>query len=114
MAVLRPLTDALAGEPKNLVWTDQMSAAFHGAKDRLAQAVLLSHSLPNAQLLLRTDASERAIASTIHHLVGGREQPLAHFSRRTTAAESRYSAYDLELLAIYSSILHFRHMLEGR
>ena len=47
-------------------------------------------------------------------MVGNQEQPLAFFSRRTTAAESKYSNYDLELLAIYASIRHFRHILEGR
>ena len=31
-----------------------------------------------------------------------------------SAVESRYSAYDLELLAVYSTILKFRHVLEGR
>ena len=30
------------------------------------------------------------------------------------SAQSRYSAYDLELLAIYATIVKFRHMLEGR
>ena len=113
-AVLRPLTDALAVRPKKLVWTDRMVVAFREAKDRLAQATFLSHPLPNAQLLLRTDASEQAIAGAVHQLVEGYEQPLAHFIRRTPAAESRYSAYDLELLAIYSSVLYFRHVLEGR
>ena len=113
-SVLRPLTDALAGKPKQLVWTEPMAAAFKEAKNRLAQAAFLNHPLPNAQLLLRTDASENAIAGAVHQLVRGAEQPLAYFSRKTTAAESRYSAYDLELLAVYSSILHFRHVLEGR
>ena len=112
--VLRPLTDALAGAPKRLFWTPQMESAFKEAKNRLAQATLLTHPVPSAQLRLRTDASERAIAGAIHQLVEGHEQPLAFFSRRTTAAESRYSAYDLELLAVYTSILHFRHVLEGR
>ena len=80
-AVLRPLTDALAGRPKKLEWTDKMAAAFQAAKNRLAQAALLNHPLPNAQLLLRTDASERAIAGAVHQSVGGMEQPLAYFSR---------------------------------
>ena len=47
-------------------------------------------------------------------MIDGHPQPLAFFSRRTTNAESRYSPYDLELLGLYSSILHFRHLLEGR
>ena len=50
----------------------------------------------------------------IHQVINSHLQPLGFFSRRTSPAESRYSAYDLELLAIYSTILKFRHILEGR
>ena len=60
------------------------------------------------------DASAKAIAGAVHQVVYGRHQPLGFFSRRTTPAESRYSAYDLELLAVYSTVLKFRHVLEGR
>ena len=44
----------------------------------------------------------------------GHPCPLAFFSRCTSAAEHKYSPYDLDLLGLYSSILHFRHLLEGR
>ena len=50
----------------------------------------------------------------MHQVIKGQLQPLGFFSRRTTPAESRYSAYDLELQAIYSTIVKFRHILEGR
>jgi transposase InsO family protein len=39
---------------------------------------------------------------------------LGFFSQKLSPAETRYSTFDRELLAIYSSILHFRHLLEGR
>ena len=94
-SVLRPLTDALVGAPKRLSWTTPMTSAFQEAKNRLARATMLNHLLLNVQLCLRTDASERAIVGAIHQVVGGREQPLAFYSRWTTAAEARYSAYDL-------------------
>ena len=113
-AVLRPLTDALAGTPKELIWTAPMTSLFEEAKRRLAHATMLVHPRPDVELRLHTDASEKAVAGAVHQVVDGHEQPLAFFSRRTTAAESRYSAYDQELLAIYASILHFRHVLEGR
>ena len=113
-ATMRPLTDALAGAPRQLQWTDGMSAAFEATKQRLATAALLVHPVPNADLQINTDASTKAIAGAIHQVVDGQPQPLGFFSRRTTPAESRYSAYDLELLAIYSTIVKYRHVLEGR
>ena len=113
-ATMRPLTDALAGAPRQLQWTDGMSAAFEATKQRLATAALLVHPVPNADLRINTDASTKAIAGAIHQVIDGQPQPLGFFSRRTTPAESRYSAYDLELLAIYSTIIKYRHVLEGR
>ena len=41
-------------------------------------------------------------------------QPIAFFSRKLTKAETRYSTFGRELLAIYFTIQHFQHMLEGR
>ena len=80
-AVLRQLTDALAGEPKQLTWTTQMTSSFSEAKSRLAQAVMLRYPSSKAQLVLHTDASEREIAGTLHQSVQGKERPLAYLSR---------------------------------
>ena len=113
-ATMRPLTDALAGTPRQLPWTPQMESAFEQTKQRLATAALLFHPIPGAELQINIDASTKAIAGAIHQVVNGRLQPLGFFSRPTSPAESRYSAYDLELLAIYSTIIKFRHTLEGR
>ena len=113
-ATMRPLTDALAGAPRQLVWTEAMTSAFNSTKQQLADAALLFHPVAGVELRVNTDASSRAIAGAIHQVVDGVQQPLGFFSRRTSPAESKYSAYDLELLAIYSTILKFRHVLEGR
>ena len=113
-AVMQPLTDALAGAPPQLTWTEAMTSAFQLTKRRLAEATMLVHPVDAAELRVNTDASSKAIAGAIHQVVQGQLQPLAFFSRRTLAAEARYSAYDLNLLAVYSTVLKFRHMLEGR
>lgn len=39
---------------------------------------------------------------------------MSFFSRSLTPAQKKYSAYDRELLAIYTAIKHFKHILEGR
>jgi len=44
----------------------------------------------------------------------GRAQPLAFLSKKLKQAQRKYSPYDRELLAIYTAIKHFRHMLEER
>ena len=106
-AVMRPLTDTLAGMPRKLQWDKGMTSAFIKTKEGLAKATLLFHPIAEAKLRVNTDASIRAIVGAIHQVVGGQLQPLAIFSRRITPAESRYSAYDLELLTVYSTILKF-------
>lgn len=44
----------------------------------------------------------------------GKRQPLGFMSKKLTPTQARYSAYDRELLAIYSAVYHFRYMIEGR
>ena len=41
-------------------------------------------------------------------------RPLGFFSRKLSAEQRKYSAFDKELLGIKESIQHFRHMVEGR
>ncbi|GFW12146.1 retrovirus-related Pol polyprotein from transposon 17.6 [Trichonephila clavipes] len=83
-------------------------------KQALADAALLAHPSPSAPLALHVDASDYAIGGALHQVVDSELQPLAFFSRKLTSSEKSYSAYDRELLAIYSTIRHFRYMLEAR
>ena len=38
----------------------------------------------------------------------------SYHSKKMTPAETRYSTFDRELLAVYLAIRHFHHLLEGR
>ena len=87
-AVMRLLTDALAGAPYKLVWDQQMTSAFEKTKQLLADATLLFHPTADAKLQVHTDTSSKAIAGAIHQVVLGRLQPLRFFSHRTSSAES--------------------------
>ncbi|GFX83711.1 retrovirus-related Pol polyprotein from transposon 17.6 [Trichonephila clavipes] len=75
---------------------------------------LLAYPSPSAPLALHVDASDYAIGGALHQVVDSELQPLSFFSRKLTSSEKSYSAYDRELLAIYSAIRHFRYMLEAR
>ena len=113
-AMLRPLTDALAGKPKKLIWNSQMSTAFQQAKATLSQATLLAHPQPHAAIAVATDASDSHIGSVLQQWHHGAWQPLSFFSAKLTTPQQKYSTFDRELQAAYSSILHFRSQLEGR
>ncbi|GFV11454.1 gag-pol polyprotein [Trichonephila clavipes] len=99
-------------KPLNL--SSEAITAFQRCKQALADAALLAHPSPSAPLALHVDASDYAIGGALHQVVDSELQPLAFFSRKLTSSEKSYSAYDRELLAIYSAIRHFRYMLEAR
>ncbi|GFW36377.1 retrovirus-related Pol polyprotein from transposon opus [Trichonephila clavipes] len=101
-------------DSKPLNWSSEAITAFRRCKQALADAALLAHPSPSAPLALHVDASDYAIGGALHQVVDSELQPLAFFSRKLTSSEKSYSAYDRELLAIYSAIRHFRYMLEAR
>ncbi|GFY15154.1 hypothetical protein TNCV_1569681 [Trichonephila clavipes] len=101
-------------DSKPLNWSSEAIAAFQRCKQALADAALLAHLSPSAPLALHVDASDYAIGGALHQVVDSELRPLAFFSRKLTSSEKSYSAYDRELLAIYSAIRHFRYMLEAR
>ena len=49
----------------------------------------------------------------LQQCIDGVWQPLSIFSKKLAPAETRYSAFDRELLAVFATIRHFRHNLEG-
>ena len=105
-AKLTPLNNSLTAaneghtrlSPKSnfdLRWDKNAESAFSVSKQILANATLLVHPDPTAQINITCDA-------------------LSFFSKKLNPAETRYSAFDRELLAVYATIKHFRHNLEGR
>ncbi|XP_029644577.1 uncharacterized protein LOC115218783 [Octopus sinensis] len=112
-----PLTQMLKGNSKKdarLTLSAEALSAFELVKKELASVPILAHPAPNAPLTLSVDASESAIGAVLQHTVEGEVKPLAFFSCQLKPAERRYSTFDRELLAIYLSVRHFQHQLEGR
>jgi len=61
-----------------------------------------------------TDASDSAVGAVLQQLINSQWCPIAFFSKKLQPAETRYSTFDRELLAIYLAIKHFLHFIEGR
>ena len=97
-----------------LKWDENAESAFSVSKRILANATLLVHPDPMAQLNITCDASDVAVGGVLQQYLNGMWQPLLFFSKKLSPAETRYSAFDRELLAVYATIKHFRHNLEGR
>ncbi|EAL58701.1 gag-pol polyprotein [Wolbachia endosymbiont of Drosophila ananassae] len=113
-----PLVQLIPGNKKNdstpINWTTETIDKFNSCKNSLAQAALLAHPAPNANLSLSTDASNIAVGAVLHQVINSEYQPMGFFSIKLSETQRKYSTYDRELLAIYLGIKHFRHMLEGR
>jgi cleavage and polyadenylation specificity factor subunit 1 len=112
-----PLNDLLQGNAKGrapITWNPASDAAFEECKDALARAALLAHPKPDAPLAIFTDASDFAIGAVLQQHINGAWQPLEFFSKKLSPAESKYSAFDRELLAMYRAVRHVRHMVEAR
>jgi hypothetical protein len=111
---LQSRTEALRGDPKTLEWPPAVAAAFKAAKATLVAVEPLVHPTPNTVLFLATDASDTQVGVMLQQLVGGSWQPLAFYSKKLSGAGTRYSTFDRELLAAFSTVRHFRLLLEGR
>ena len=61
-----------------------------------------------------SDASDSHVGAVLQKCLRGSWSPLAFFFKKLSSAESKYSAFDRELLAAYSSVCHFRFLLEAR
>ena len=114
---LEPLNRLLSSPestPRHLAWNEESITAFNAIKQALADATLLVHPKPHAPTSIMADASDRAVGAVLQQYMDNRWCPIAYFSRKLRPAETRYSTFDRELLAIYLAIKHFRHFVEGR
>lgn len=113
-----PLLNLIDGNRKNdtrkVKWNEKAREAFEKLKNNLASVSLLAHPDSTKSLALFVDASDVAIGGVLQQKHGDHWEPLSFFSRKLDVAQSKYSAYDRELLAVFSAVKHFRFMLEGR
>ena len=98
----------------DLKWNESAESAFSESKQILANATLLVHPDPSAPLHITCDASDFAVGGVLQQYIDNVWQPLSFFSKKLNPAETRYKAFDRELLAVYATIRYFRHNLEGR
>ena len=111
--IIKPLYDLIKG-PTVLEWTTETSEAFIKSKLALTNSIMLVHPSTTSPLQITFNASDIAIGVAFEQETEGITKPIAFFSRKLNPAQTRYSTYDRELLAIIETIRHFRFFLEGR
>jgi hypothetical protein len=101
-------------------WHSLHQQQFEDIKVALTTAPVLATMDPDADFILRTDASDSALGGVLaqRQAIPGTdrfvERPLGFFSRKLHAVETRYPTYDRELLAIHDNLEHWAPYIHGR
>jgi len=101
---------------KNIPWKFNSSCvdAFNSLKKAFTSAPILTHWIPNAQLIVETNASDYALAAILSIVNEDNEvHPVAFHSCTFTVVELNYNTHNKELLAIFEAFKIWRHYLEG-
>ena len=114
--ILEPLNKLLSfpeKDPHHLALGKEATTAFITIKQALADAILLVHPKPHAPTCIMADTSDCAVGAVLQQYIDGGWYPIAYFSKKLRPAETKYSTFDRELLAICLASKHFRHFVEG-
>jgi len=91
---------------KDIPWKFNSSCidAFNSLKKAFTFAPILTHWIPDAQLIMETDASDYALAAILSIVNEDNEvHPVAFHSCTFTVVELNYNTHDKELLAIFEA-----------
>lgn len=112
-SLARPLTKLLKKNSPWL-WGQEQQQAFSDLKDKLVSRPLLALYNSSLHTELHTDASKWGVGGILLQKQDcGNLKPVAYFSRQTSPEEQHFSAYELETLAVVSSLVKFRSYLLG-
>lgn len=95
-------------------WNNNCQDAFEKLKTALITPPVLAFPRFDLDFILSTDASKVSCSGILANRDGRDERPIQYFSRSLNDAQTRYSAIELELLAIIWSVEWFRVYLYGR
>jgi transposase InsO family protein len=111
--IVTPLTNLLK-KGKKFRWDKSTQKAFEDLKTSFTTAPVLQHFDPSLEVILETDASDRALGGAISQRgPDGMLHPIAFFSRKFNGAELNYEIYDKEMLAIVEVMDRYRYYFEG-
>jgi hypothetical protein len=108
-----PLT-RLTREDLKWNFTDKCRSAFNKLKSAFLSALVVTHWIPDAPIIVETDVSDYAITAIISVIFSNGEiHPVAFHSCTLSTSELNYDTHDKELLAIFEAFKKWWHYLEG-
>ena len=110
-SVLTPWTSKDA--PSVVCWTAEGLEAFTRIKVSLVDVCSLVVPSQQEEFVLHCDASGAGIGATLNVVREGKKLPVAYYSKQLQGAQHRYSATELEGLAVFKAVHFFAHYLFG-
>ena len=108
-APLFPLTSP----HKHIEWTEEMECTITSLKESLTTTPVLARYDRDLDTRVVIDASVVGLGAVLEQLHGDTWRPVSHWSRKLIDAETRYSAIDLEWLAVVEAVSRvWQHLLE--
>ena len=101
---------------KNIPWKFNSSYqdAFNSLKKAFTSAPILTHWIPGAQLIVKTDALDYALTAILSIVNKDNKVHLVAFHSHTfTVVELNYNTHNKELLTIFEVFKIWQHYLEG-
>ena len=101
---------------KDISWKFDFSCqdTFNSLKKAFTSTPILTHWIPDTQLIVETDVSDYALTAILSIVNEDNEvHSVAFHSHTFTAAELNYDTHNKELLTIFEAFKIWRHYLEG-
>ena len=96
------------------MWTPECQTAFQLLKDALVRTPVLRAFDPKHEIVVQTDASEKAVGAVLlQRFPSGPLRPVAFMSRKLSPAESKYPAQEKEAAAVVFAFKKWEHYLAG-
>ena len=111
--IAKPMSELLRKDTP-FVWTERQKSAFEALKNFLCSEKVLAYTNFDSQFILTTDSSKTTVAAILSQGQDGVQRPISFASRQLNPAESRYSASELEMLAVTWATRHFCCYLYGK
>ena len=97
--------------PDHVLFSDVLNAEFLYLKSVLCSVPTLTLPIISDSFILQTDASGVGLGAVLSVVREDVEYPVAFFSKKLLPRERRYSASELEGLAVVAAVLHFEGYL---
>ena len=110
----RMLRDYKANRNKKLHWTDDLMSQYQELQQALNDCQQLYFLDDFSPIYLMTDASDYGYGAYLCQIVDGKEHPIAFNSKSFNEVQGRWSTVEQECFAIYSALMEWRCLLEGR